>query len=142
MDYKNAFGLPYEYPDLFEEHMLYVPKKADPPVLDENYPYVNKKLTFRLARFGILIVSQTIGFILVKLLIGLKSQNRKILKKYKKELKGAVILMVTHDETLSRNYGTTFWTVADGEIRDTTESATDMRTAFSAELQLEGGMCG
>ena len=55
---------------------------------------------------------------------------------------GTTILMVTHDETLSRNYGTTFWTVADGEIRDTTESATDMRTAFSAELQLEGGMCG
>ena len=96
MDYKNAFGLPYEYPDLFEEHMLYVPKKADPPVLDENYPYVNKKLTFRLARFGILIVSQTIGFILVKLLKGLKSQNRKILKKYKKELKGGAISICNH----------------------------------------------
>ena len=84
MDSKNSFGLPYDYPDLFEEHMLYVPKKVDPPVLDENYPYVNKKLTFRLARFGILVVSQTIGFLLLKLLIGLKSNNRKILKKYKK----------------------------------------------------------
>ena len=75
---------------------------------------------------------------------GLDSKNTfallEFLESYRK--KGAVILMVTHDETLSRNYGTTFWTVADGEIRDTTESATDMRTAFSAELQLEGGMCG
>ena len=75
---------------------------------------------------------------------GLDSKNTfallEFLESYRK--KGAVILMVTHDETLSRNYGTTFWTVADGEIRDTTESATDMRTAFSADLQLEGGMCG
>ena len=45
-------------------------------------------------------------------------------------------------KTLSRNYGTTFWTVADGEIKDTTASATDMRTALSADLRLEGGLCG
>nr|WP_319215416.1 ATP-binding cassette domain-containing protein [uncultured Trichococcus sp.] len=75
---------------------------------------------------------------------GLDSKNTfallGFLESYRK--KGAAILMVTHDETLSRNYGTTFWTVADGKIRDTTESATDMRTAFSADLRLEGGICG
>ena len=74
---------------------------------------------------------------------GLDSKNTfallEFLESYRK--KGAVILMVTHDETLSRNYGTTFWTVVDGEIRDTTGSATDMRTAFSADLRLEGGLC-
>ena len=49
---------------------------------------------------------------------GLDSKNTfallEFLESYRK--KGAVILMVTHDEVLSRNYGTTFWSVADGEI--------------------------
>lgn len=96
MDSKNSFGLPYEYPDLFEEHMLYVPQKTDPPVLDEHYPYINKRLTFKLARILILVVSQTIGFLLMKLLIGLKSHNRKVLKKYKKELKNGAISICNH----------------------------------------------
>lgn len=50
--------------------------------------------------------------------------------------------MVTHDEVIARNYGTAFWQVVDGEIRETTGSATDRRTAVSADLRLEGGLCG
>lgn len=96
MDYKNKFGLPYEYPDLFEEHMLYVPPRADPPVLDEKYPYINKKFYFRLARISILAASKTVGFILLKLIIGLKCNNREILKKYKKELKNGAITICNH----------------------------------------------
>jgi energy-coupling factor transport system ATP-binding protein len=75
---------------------------------------------------------------------GLDSKNTfallEFLESYRK--KGAIILMVTHDEVLSRNYGTTFWSVADGEIRDTTGLATDIRIAFSADLRLEGWICG
>jgi 1-acyl-sn-glycerol-3-phosphate acyltransferase len=96
MDFKNSFGLPYEYPDLFEEHMLHVPKKADPPVLDEKYPYINKKIYFRIARVGILFASKTVGFLLLKLLIGVKCNNREILKKYKKELKNGAITICNH----------------------------------------------
>lgn len=75
---------------------------------------------------------------------GLDSKNTfallEFLESYRK--KGAVILMVTHDETLSRNYGTTFWTVADGEIRETTGTALETRNAVCTERQLEGGLCG
>jgi len=75
---------------------------------------------------------------------GLDSKNTfallGFLENYRK--KGAVILMVTHDEVIARNYGTAFWQVVDGEIRETTGSATDRRTAVSADLRLEGGLCG
>lgn len=75
---------------------------------------------------------------------GLDSKNTfallGFLENYRK--KGAVILMVTHDEVIARNYGTAFWQVVDGEIRETTGSAMDRRTAVSADLRLEGGLCG
>lgn len=75
---------------------------------------------------------------------GLDSQNTfallGFLESYRK--KGAVILMVTHDEMISRNYGTTVWTVADGEIRETTGTAPETRNADCTERQLEGGLCG
>ena len=75
---------------------------------------------------------------------GLDSKNTfallGFLENYRK--KGAVILMVTHDEVIARNYGTAFWQVVDGEIRETKGSAMDRRTAVSADLRLEGGLCG
>jgi energy-coupling factor transport system ATP-binding protein len=75
---------------------------------------------------------------------GLDSKNTfallEFLESYRK--KGAVILMVTHDEVLSRNYGTTFWSVVDGEISSTNEPAPAGRAAGCGELQLEGGICG
>lgn len=92
----NSFGLPYNYPDTFEEHMLYVPKKVDPPVLDEKYPYINKKIQFKIARAVILTVSQTIGFMIIKLVIGLKAENRKVLKKHKEALKNGAISICNH----------------------------------------------
>lgn len=92
----NSFGLPYTYPDTFEEHMLYVPKKAEPPVLDEKYPYINKKIPFKIARAVIITVSQTIGFMIIKLVIGLKAENRKVLKKHKEALKNGAISICNH----------------------------------------------
>lgn len=96
MNPPNSFGLNYNYPDTFEEHMLYVPKKADPPVLDEKYPYVNKTLPFKIARAILIMITQTVGFILMKLLIGLKSENRKVLKKHKASLKNGAISVCNH----------------------------------------------
>ncbi|PTQ85505.1 energy-coupling factor transport system ATP-binding protein [Trichococcus patagoniensis] len=75
---------------------------------------------------------------------GLDSKNTfallGFLESYRK--KGAAILMVTHDEVLARHYGTAFWTVAEGEIRDMTASVADAQAELCADLRLEGGLCG
>lgn len=86
----------YDYPKKYSDHMLAVPDLAKLPKTDENYPYINKNIFFRILSALIYFCVITIVHLILIIALGLRIHNRKILRQYKKELKNGAITICNH----------------------------------------------
>ena len=87
--------LPIEYPDKCDEHMIEVKHKRD-VLLDEDYPYLQKGIWFKIVRVFYWIMINLIVFPLMRLTHGLKIYGKENLKKHKAALKGGAITVSNH----------------------------------------------
>jgi 1-acyl-sn-glycerol-3-phosphate acyltransferase len=84
-----------DYPDLPDQHMGDAVKDAS-LVVDENYPYLDKSLSFRLRSALIYFGIFALVFWVSPLRYGLKIEGRNILKKFKKELANGAMTVCNH----------------------------------------------
>ncbi|MCL2211440.1 MAG: 1-acyl-sn-glycerol-3-phosphate acyltransferase [Treponema sp.] len=83
------------YPEQPDGHMIDVNPMRD-VIVDENYPFIDKSLGFKLYRFWTYLLINTAAFFLCFLRYGLKIQGRKNLRKYKKLLKNGAMTVSNH----------------------------------------------
>lgn len=93
MYYRNEMN--FEYPDRCDEHMIEVKKVRDVK-FDENYPYLQKSLRYKLLRALYWLGLNTFFFLFVRLYYGLRVDGKENLKKYKNELKNGAITIANH----------------------------------------------
>ncbi len=94
MYYKENLG--YNYPDRSDEHMITVKHLRDTH-FDENYPYLDKSVWYKIKRFFLRIGLYLIGFPLAWLRHGVKVHGRKQFKKNKKKYaKNGAITIANH----------------------------------------------
>lgn len=91
--YRPELG--FVYPDRCDEHMINVPHRRD-VVVDENYPFVNKKLWFKLLRAGYWLIVNGIAFWLLRITHGLKIYGRKNLRKNRAAFKNGAVTVSNH----------------------------------------------
>ena len=85
----------YNYPEQSDEHMIEVPHLRDVD-LNEDYPYLQKSLWFKIQRVACWLLLNCIVFWLLRITHGLKIHGKKNLKKYKKELENGAITIANH----------------------------------------------
>ena len=85
----------YPYPEYTDMHYLKI-KKDKKIIFDENYPYIDNTKSFKFKRFLVRVLLYLMVFIMTKIRLGLKIYNKKLLKKYKKDLKGGLITVSNH----------------------------------------------
>lgn len=85
----------YPYPEYTDMHYLKI-KKDKKLIFDENYPYIDKSKSFRFKRFLVRILLYMLVFLMTKIRLGIKIYNKKLLRKYKKELKNGLITVSNH----------------------------------------------
>lgn len=88
-------NLDYKYPEQSDQHMIDVPHLRDVN-LDENYPYLQKSLWFKIQRVVMWIALNLIVFLLLRITHGLRIHGRKNLKKHKEQLKDGFITISNH----------------------------------------------
>lgn len=88
-------NLDYKYPEQSDQHMIDVPHLRDVN-LDENYPYLQKSLWFKIQRVVMWIALNLIVFLLLQITHGLRIHGRKNLKKHKEQLKDGFITISNH----------------------------------------------
>jgi 1-acyl-sn-glycerol-3-phosphate acyltransferase len=93
MYYRNDVG--YEYPERCDEHMLKVKHKRDVK-LDENYPYLQKSIWFKIQRVFYWLILNCVVFFVCRFTHGLRIYGKKNLKKHKKALKNGAITISNH----------------------------------------------
>ena len=93
MYYKNDLG--YQYPEETDAHMITV-KRARAITFDKDYPYLDRRLRFKLMRGIYFLLVNLIVFPLCRLTHGLRIYGKKNLKKHKKALKGGAITVSNH----------------------------------------------
>ncbi|MDR0909577.1 MAG: 1-acyl-sn-glycerol-3-phosphate acyltransferase [Spirochaetaceae bacterium] len=94
MKYTPNVGI--EYPAVPDSHLV-VPEQLVPdPVYDENFPYLDKSLRFRLWNNILYLGVFTIAFAGLFFRYDLRFEGRKILRKYRKELKNGAIIIINH----------------------------------------------
>ena len=93
MYYRHNLGI--VYPDRCDQHMLEV-KETRKVVLDEEYPYLQKSLGFKLLRNVYWLGLNGLVFFMCRFTHGLKIYGRENLKKHKSELKDGAITISNH----------------------------------------------
>ena len=93
MYYKH--NLDITYPERSDDHMLTL-KRTREIKLDPSYKYMPSGFWFRVKRFGVAFLLNTVVFPLMHLTHGLRIYGKKKLKKHKKELKGGAITISNH----------------------------------------------
>lgn len=85
----------YPYPEYTDEHYLKI-KKNNHLIFDDSYPYIDESNSFRFKRIWVRILLKRIVFPLCRIVLGLKINNRSILRIYKNELKEGAISISNH----------------------------------------------
>ena len=88
-------NLNFNYPDKCDEHMITVKHLRDTQ-FDTEYPYLNKKLWFKLIRGAYWVLVTFIMFPVLKIMYGLRIRGRKNIKKNKELLSNGVITISNH----------------------------------------------
>lgn len=88
-------NLPYEYPARCDQHMIDVPHLRDVD-LDENYPYLQKSLWFKIQRGVLWTVNHVLLFPLLCITHGLKIHGKDVLKRHKDLLDDGFITVANH----------------------------------------------
>ena len=87
--------LHYDYPERPDEHMIEVKHLRDVCV-DENYPYLQKSLWFKIQRAVYFVLVNLIVFPLMRITHGLRVYGRENYKKHKSEYKNGAITISNH----------------------------------------------
>lgn len=85
----------FPYPILTDGHYLKI-KKDDGTVFDEDYPYVETRLSFRFLRFWVRVLLRLIVFPASYIRLGLKIEGKENLKKHRETLDRGVISVSNH----------------------------------------------
>ena len=85
----------YPYPEYTYQHYLEL-KKDNGLVFDENYPFIDKSKSFRFKQFLVRILLYVVVFPLAYIRLGLRIENRGIIKKYKNLISEGVISVANH----------------------------------------------
>ena len=85
----------YPYPLETDKHYLHV-KKDNGLKFDENYPYIDKRKSFKFVDFLVRILLYIVVFPLDYIRMGLRVRGKKNLKKHKAEIKKGVISICNH----------------------------------------------
>ena len=85
----------YPYPEQTDKHYLKI-KKNNGVVIDENYPYIDNRRSFRFARFWTRVLLRLIVFPASYVRLGLKIWGKENLKKHRDELDRGVISVCNH----------------------------------------------
>lgn len=93
---KNYQHPQYDYPNKYDQHMIKVKKKVEVPVMDENYPFINRSKGFRFMQGVIYLLVRTVAYLVCKIRFGFKIHGRKILKENKELLKNGAITICNH----------------------------------------------
>ena len=88
-------NLPYEYPARSDQHMIDVPHLRDVN-LDENYPYLQKSLWFKIQRVVLWLALNVFVFFLLRITHGLKIYGKDVLKRNKALLDDGFITVANH----------------------------------------------
>lgn len=97
----------YPYPNKTDMHYLKFKKLKEFP-LDKNYPYINKNKWFLFQDKLLRLLLVTIGFLIIKVRLGIKVIGKENIKKNKKLLKNGVISVSNHIhmmDYMAVNYG-------------------------------------
>ncbi len=93
MSFRKDLG--YIYPNRSDEHMITVKHLRDTN-FDENYPYLDKSLWYKIKRVVLWIVLNLLAFPVCTIRYGLKIEGRKLLKKHKELFKNGAITICNH----------------------------------------------
>ena len=93
MYYRNEVG--YNYPDRPDEHMIKVKHLRD-VTLDENYPYLQKSLWFKIKRAAYWLLVNGIVFPLTRVTHGLRIYGKENVKNHKKDFENGAITISNH----------------------------------------------
>ena len=85
----------YKYPEYTDQHYLVV-KKNNGLIFDENYPYIDRSSGFKFKQWWVRLLLNIIVFPICPIYMGLRIKNRKVLKKYKEELKNGAVTVSNH----------------------------------------------
>ncbi len=88
-------NLNYEYPPRSDQHMIDVPHLWDVD-LNEQYPYLQKSLWFKIQRVFLRLALYGFMFFLLRITHGLRIHGREKLKKYEAELENGFITVSNH----------------------------------------------
>ena len=88
MSYRKDLG--YVYPNRSDEHMITVKHLRDTN-FDENYPYLDKSLWFKIKRVILWVALNLLAFPVCTIRHGLKIEGRSIIKKHKALFKDGAI---------------------------------------------------
>lgn len=93
----KEYKLPqYEYPNKYDQHMIKVKKKVELPVMDENYPFIDRRKFFVFKQKVIYLLIRTFAFLICKIRFEFRIHGRKILKENKELLKNGAITICNH----------------------------------------------
>ncbi|MBE6567111.1 MAG: 1-acyl-sn-glycerol-3-phosphate acyltransferase [Ruminococcaceae bacterium] len=87
--------LDYVYPERCDEHMITVNKKREIKY-DENYPYLKKGFFFAIARGVFFVLLYIVVFPLLRLVLGLRIEGRKNVRRNRKLFKNGLITVSNH----------------------------------------------
>ena len=93
MYYKENLG--YEYPNRSDEHMISVKHLRDVNC-DVNYPYLDKRVWYKIKRVILWILLNPLIFLVVKNRHGVRLFGRKNIRKNKSLLKNGAITICNH----------------------------------------------
>lgn len=93
MSYRKDLG--YIYPNRSDEHMITVKHLRDTN-FDENYPYLDKSLWFKIKRVILWVALNLLAFPVCTIRHGLKIEGRSIIKKHKALFKDGAITVCNH----------------------------------------------
>ena len=85
----------YPFPEQTDQHYLKV-KKDNGLVFDEKYPYIDRSKRFRFQDKFVRFLLYFVGFLIAKIVLGLKVKGKKYIKEHKKDLKNGVVSISNH----------------------------------------------
>ena len=92
---KYVHGLKFDYPSEYDQHMI-APKQTRDVKFTTDYPYYNKNFFFRFLQTLMQILFVIIVFPVNWIRYGTRVINKKVLRKYKKELKDGYVTVCNH----------------------------------------------
>lgn len=91
----HTMKLDYDYPDQTDQHMVPVEPEVD-ITFDQHYSYYKNSLPYRIGRRMLHIVGVAVGYVVCKMLHGIRYEGRHHLRAHRKALRDGCITICNH----------------------------------------------